>query len=738
VTTPTRRTGSGPADIGSADRLIVEGNRAEDEGRVEDARRLYEEAVGAAPGYARAHLNLGVALEALQNADGARRCFESALACDPANPFASYNLGKLLYSRGSLHEAEGHLRAALEHKAEFADAHVVLAAVLEALGDDAGAAGHLEQALAQRPDYPVALLNFAIVARRLGRRSDAEGALRKVLALGHAEPRALIELGTLLHELGRADEAEPLLRTAAEEAPDWPEAHLALARVDASRGRHDAALSGADRAIALRAQWGQAWLERGIALVALQRFAGAEAALRRAVELGPELTEGYRRLASILVNQLRIDDGLKVYEAGRRHDPGGYLRASELFALTYSDALSTEALFERHKEFGEAMERAHAPIVARFGNSRDPERRLRVGYVSGDLSFHAVALFLIPLLERHDKSVVETWCYSMGDVSDEITARIVALADHWLNAAQLPRAEVAETIAHDRIDILVDLSGHSGVPAFDVFVRRPAPVQASWLGYLCTTGLTRIDYRITDAVADPPGASDRYHTETLVRLPRVQWCYRPMVDVAVSAAPACARNGYVTFVSCNHTAKLSRTVRRIWAQILLQAPGTRLLALGVAQGPARETVLRDFAEEGIDPSRIAFEPRLPLEAYFRRLDGADIALDAMPYSGGTTTCDALWMGVPVVTAPGTRSVSRSAASILTTVGLRDWIASTPEDYVRRAVAAAADPEALRGFRATLRSRMRASALTDEPQFARDMEDAYRRMWRTWCAGAAQG
>jgi protein O-GlcNAc transferase len=218
----------------------------------------------------------------------------------------------------------------------------------------------------------------------------------------------------------------------------------------------------------------------------------------------------------------------------------------------------------------------------------------------------------------------------------------------------------------------------------------------------------------------------------------VQWCYRPMVNVPSSAAPAHERNGCVTFVSCNHTAKLSRSVRRLWARILREAQGSRLLVLGVAQGPAREIVLRDFAEDGVEASRIVIEPRLPLDAYFRRLDGADIALDAMPYSGGTTTCDALWMGVPVVTAPGAWPMSRSAASILSAVGLPEWIVATPEDYVRKAVAAAADAEALRALRATLRSRMRASPLMNEAQFVRDMEDAYRRMWRAWCASREPG
>src|SRR5438034_138762 len=578
-----RRHASGPADSEAADRLIAEGNRAEKDGRLEDARRLYRQGLAAAPGYAAAHLNLGIVLEALGDAESAIRSYETALACDSGNPFASYNLGKLLHTRGSTADAERHLRAALERKPDFPDAHVVLADVLEARGDDAGAAAELDRALELQPNR------------------------------------------------------------------------------------------------------GDLWLYRGVVLNKLQRVPEAEAALRRAIALSPGLSEAYRILASVLVNQLRIEEGLEVYKAGRAYDPQGYVRASELFALNLSDAISTEALFARHREFGEEVEKMLAPVVARFANGSAPERRLRIGYVSGDFDNHPVALFMIPLLERHDRSACEILCYSLSDSADRVTQEIVERTDVWRSVPYTPRAELAELIHRDAVDVLVDLSGHSGIPAFDLFAYRPAPVQASWLGYLCTTGLTRIDYRITDAYSDPPGTADRLHTEVLVRLPHVQWCYRPFVSIEPSGAPPCERHGFFTFGSFNQTAKLSRSVRKLWAEILRQLPGSRLAVLGTPPGAARDLVLRDFTADGVEPDRVTIEPRIPRDDYFRWIDGVDLALDTMPYSGGTTTCDALWMGVPVLTLPGTRPVSRSAGSILTLVGLPDWLASTLEDYVRAAV-----------------------------------------------------
>jgi protein O-GlcNAc transferase len=249
--------------------------------------------------------------------------------------------------------------------------------------------------------------------------------------------------------------------------------------------------------------------------------------------------------------------------------------------------------------------------------------------------------------------------------------------------------------------------------------------------------MTRIDYRITDARADPPGEADRLHTEKLLRLPHSLWCYRPPVPStsdgpAPSAEPPRARNGFFTFGSFNQPAKLSLTARRLWAEILKRTPGSRLLLLGVPRGQAAEALMEEFTRQGVDAGRISIEPRRPLEEYFRSLRSVDLALDPMPYSGGTTTCDTLWMGTPVLTLPGARSVSRSASSILGTLGLQDWIATTPEDYVTQAVRAAGDAAWFTGARRSLRERMRASPLMDEAGFARAMEGLFREMWRAWC------
>jgi predicted O-linked N-acetylglucosamine transferase (SPINDLY family) len=294
-------------------------------------------------------------------------------------------------------------------------------------------------------------------------------------------------------------------------------------------------------------------------------------------------------------------------------------------------------------------------------------------------------------------------------------------------------ARLADEIHRDGIDILVDLAGHSGIPQLALFAQQPAPVQATWLGYLNTTGMTRIQYRISDRHADPPGLTESHHTETLLRLPHSQWCYRPFVTTPRAEMPPFEQNGYITFGSFNQAMKLSRSSRRLWAEILARLPDSRLLVLGVPEGRARDELWRDLTAAGVDRERITILPYLLLPDYFRRLAAADIALDTAPFSGGTTTCDALWMGVPVITVPGSRPSSRSAASILTTAGLTEWIASSPEDYVRLAVEFAREEKAITQLRASLRRRMRESPLMDEPRFVRDVESAYRGMWQSWCS-----
>jgi predicted O-linked N-acetylglucosamine transferase (SPINDLY family) len=650
----------------AADRLIAEGNRAEDQGDPAAACALYQRAAELAPRYAPAHINLGIGLEAVGNAAAAIAAYEQALVADPPNPAASYNLGKLLYSRGELATAERLLQQALRSRPDFPDARLVYAYVLNAAGKLDAAAGQLKTVLLQRPDDVIARAELFHVLEAQGDLAAAALELEAVLARRPDWTQALYNYGTTLMKLGRDGEAE--------------------------------------------------------------------AALRRVLSREPGFVLAYRMLGNLLHRHGRVHELLEILRAGRTSLPEDFeLESFELLELNFVDDLSEDAVARAHRAFGARLERALPPGFAQRRDGAAAERRLRIGYVSSDLSYHPVGLFMLPVIERHDRKRFEVYCYATSTKADDFTRRLSSRADGWREAHALSDAQLAQLVHDDQIDVLVDLAGHSGVCRLATFARQPAPVQASWLGYLNTTGLSRIQHRITDRHCDPAGLTEHLHTEHLVRLPNSQWCYRPFVSVAHAPVPPLLGNGYVTFGSFNQIAKISRTTRGLWEQILNGVPDSRLIVAGVADERSAAALVDELAAAGIARKRITVVPFAPVQAYLRWYDAVDIALDPTPYSGGTTTCDALWMGVPVVTLPGLRPASRSAASILSTVGLREWIAQGPQDYIRLAVGFAGQVGVLASLRTSLRERVRSSPLMDERRFVLDLELAYRQMWREWCA-----
>jgi protein O-GlcNAc transferase len=612
------------------------------------------------------------------------------------------------------------------------------AAELVAAGQQAEREGRLRdacalyrQAIDADRSHAGAYLNLGAALEAGGKADSAAQAYRALLELDAANPFANYNLAIGLIARGEPARAVELLRKALRAKPDFPEANVALSNALDETDRPGEAAQCLALALEQRPDYAGAWYNYGVVLRKLERFDAAEDALRRALELDPDYAPAYAVLGALLRSEGRIEEALQCYAAARRRAPRSFsLESGELFTLMFSEAVSDDELMARHRRFGERLEAEQASRRRAHAASKDPARRLRVGYVSADFYRHPVALFLMPVLARHDRAGFEVRCYMTGRYCDGVTSQLQQLADGWRETSAMSDAEMAQAIRDDQIDVLVDLTGHAGESRLGVFAEQPAPVQATWLGYLNTTGLRSIHYRVCDRHTDPPG-SERLHTEALARLPQSQWCYRPFLSVEPAAAPPCASRGFVTFGSFNHPSKLSPTTRELWRQLLAALPGSRLVIAGVPPGRATESVRRGLGE----PSRITVVPRRPLDEYFPSFNGIDIALDTTPYSGGTTTCDALWMGVPVLSAPGSRPVSRSAASLLATVGLADWIAPSAGDYVALAVEKARDTGALAGLRRALRARMQASPLMDEERFTKDLENAYRRMWRQYCQGA---
>lgn len=491
-------------------------------------------------------------------------------------------------------------------------------------------------------------------------------------------------------------------------------------------GRREAAL------VALREAAGHPgadkndWLRLGLCYRDLGDTCEAAASFARALELAPDSPAALANAAAAQRDIGRIEESLSLFRRARQLMPDNLaIFSAYLFALNLSTRCSREEIFREHCEFGRLME-ARSPAAP-------PPRRtsdgvLRIGYLSPDLRRHAVSVFVEPLLRHHDRRQFQAICYYVHPEHDERTRLLRGLSDRWLDCAQWPAQQIARRMASDGIDILVDLAGHTGGSRLDVVALKPAPVVASWLGYLNTSGLRSVDFRITDRHTDPPGETERFHTERLMRLPESQWC-RARLDAptAVTPLPA-ARRGALTFGSFNNASKLTTDVLALWARLLAGMPDARLLFASV-QGGRADDIRQVFSREGVDSTRLSFAPRTSLHGFHELHHGVDIALDAHPYSGATTTIESLWMGVPTLTLTSEAPISRSTASILTTLGMDDWIARTPQGFISAARRHAGDLQRLAALRDGLRAAVSRSAVMNAEHFVPEVEALYRNMWR---------
>lgn len=481
------------------------------------------------------------------------------------------------------------------------------------------------------------------------------------------------------------------------------------------------------------------------------RLGEGETVLRRAIALDPSRAEAHASLGYLLLDRGAYELGIAALRKAR--GPGGglpgvggdILAHSTLYYLSFRPDVTPKDLFAAHRQWGldylAGLRQSGRDASPAFASSRDPDRRLRVGYLSADMRKHSVSYFFGPLLEAHSAAEVETFCYADVAMPDHVTRRLQGLAHQWRPVAGMDDATIQRQIRADGIDILVELGGHTGGTRLTVLAPKPAPVTVTWLGYPATTGLPTVDYRLTDDIADPPGEADRLHTETLIRLPDGFLCYRPEGEAPAVGPLPVAKHGMITFGSFNNPGKITAEAVRVWSRVLAQVPGSRMLLKGTQFADAGTCGrFRDlFAAGGIGPERLDFRPRaLTPREHLAMYGEVDIGLDPFPYNGTTTTCEAFWMGVPTVTLRGDRHASRVGASLLTRLGLQELIAEDLDAYVAAAVALAGDRERLGALRDGLRARMSGSPLCDRAGFARRFETALREMWRRWCASLPAG
>ncbi len=630
--------------------------------------------------------------------DEAASLLREAAALAPDDPEVLNNLGSVLREERQLEEAIVCHHRALRLQAEFPEAWCNLGNALYDYGRLDEAELSFRTALTQRPAFPSALVNFGNVLRRRGRAEEAIACYRKALELDPGIAFAHNNLGTALKTLGRWQEAIVAYRRALELEPGSAIAHYNLGNVLKEAGE----------------------------------AAEAERLLLQALALNPALAEAHLNLGNLRKEQGRLDEAMICYSRAVAARPDyAAAHANLLFTLAYVDGLSQARIFELHRDWG----RRHAQGLARrdHANERDPERRLRIAYVSPDLRTHAVAMFIEPVLRHHDRAQVEVHAYAEVAQPDAVTQRLQGLCDVWRSTVGLTDEQVAALIRADGIDVLIDLAGHTANGRLLALARKPAPVQVEYLGYPATTGIEAMDWRLTDAVAEPVGQRETFYTERLYRLPHSLWCYQPFADMGeVSPSPAQAR-GYVTFGSFNNYAKVGPRVVALWAAVLKAVPTARLVMITVPQGEAQAALWARFESLGVARERVLLHDRLGRSEYVALFGQVDVALDPFPCNGGTTTCDALWMGVPVVALRGETFLSRASLSVLAASGLEALAAADEAAYVELCRRLACDVEALSALRAGLRPQLAASPLLDAAGFTRDLEAAYRAMWRTWCS-----
>jgi predicted O-linked N-acetylglucosamine transferase (SPINDLY family) len=585
---------------------------------------------------------------------------------------------------------------------------------------------------------PIALqqaFELALGHHRAGQLAQAGQLYQEVLRMDPRHPDALHLLGLITFGAGDAPAAEALLRRAVAAAPSEAEFRNNLGVVCQSSGKFRDAASCFQAAVKRQPNYAEAMNNLSAVLSEEGRLTESAQWARRAAMTKPGYAEPLNNLGNTLVKQGLVEEAVEAYRGAVSASPRQWQAWSNLLlGMHYLPDVPSEELFAMHARVGREMIENAATLGA-HGNGRDPERRLRIGYVSADLRTHSVCYFALPMLQHHDRSAVEVFCYADTARPDEMTARAKSLADEWRSITGLPDDAVAAMIREDRIDVLVDLSGHTLGNRLPVFARRAAPVQVTYLGYPDTTGLATMDYRLTDSFADPVGEADARTIEKLVRIERCAWSYSP-----VSSAPeiTARKPGPVTFGTFNALAKINSQVLATWAGILRETPGSRLMikAGAMSEAPARERFTRAMAAHGIEKSRLLLaghraDPREHLSMY----GSIDVALDPFPYNGTTTTCEALWMGVPVVTLAGRAHAGRVGISLLNAVGLSDLVAKDLEHYRHLAAGLAGDPDRLQRLRAELRDRMRGSALMDGAGFSRALETAYRQMWQSWCGAS---
>jgi predicted O-linked N-acetylglucosamine transferase (SPINDLY family) len=714
------------------DPLLIMAQSRHKAGLLDDARALYVQILAREPDHVEALQLLGMVEVEDKNVDVGIELLERAMRNAPDSGQTAYHLALGLEAAQRLDDAIATLERAIELEPAHLQAVRKLGWLMQHKQRYDAAMRHLERALELEPndiDTRIAISVCCIATRRYG------VAAAQCYAILEVDPDNVGVWRSLAYAQNAERDyagARRSLERALELEPDNKLTRVDHGNVLKALGHNEQALEAYDAALALDPEQAIPWAGKAIVYHAMGRLEECIQCCERSLEVDPIFSPALNNLGLALLTLGRIDVAIRRFQkvVDEHGIPGVF--SNLLFGLHYLENVTPRQLLRRQRRYESYVHGKKRPR-ARHANDPDPDRPLKVGYVSGDFAVHPVGFFVSSVITRHDKRQFESFCYSGRPSEDYVGERIKTHADHFRRTVDMSEPGLVERIREDGIDILIDLSGHTAANRLVAFAHKPAPVQATWAGYVGTTGMKAMDWLIADRFHVPPEL-EAFHRERVYRMPNGYICYEPFIMApAVKPLPALA-NGFVTFCSFPNPAKINPGTIAAWARILAAVPGSRL-RLSYKWLDARLNVERihgGFAAHGIDVARVSLEggghPKVMMDTY----NASDIALDTFPYSGGLTTCEALWMGVPVVTYPGDRFESRHSLSHLSNAGLTETTARDLDDYVRIAVALANDLPRLADIRLNLRPRMAASPLCDADRFVRDLEAAFRTMWRAWC------
>jgi protein O-GlcNAc transferase len=748
-------------DLDNAYKLLLAGNLTE-------AKKIYLETLAAEPDNYTALHYLGIIENNTGDKENAIRLISGALELKPDWAEAHYNLGNVFFDTGQLQKALNSYQKAVSIRENYPEALYNAGLIIFKEGRLAEAENYFSRTIDFKKDWDQPFYYLGLARMEQGNIAGAEVSFREATRINPLFADAFYNLGNTLFDQGKLEETELCYNTAVQLKPDWTEVYYNLGLVRQTLGKPDEAADNYRQALSLYPDFIEALYRLGIVLSRQLKYDEAEMCLRRVIETDPQWTDVYIDLGNVLLEKgeagpaldflyhalkylpdradliysignamlmkVNLQEAISFYKNAIALKPDFFLAYDNLFlTLQYMSGLTPEQWRRETEPYTHLSSSLSG--YSHYKNEKNPAKKLRIGYVSPDFRFHSCCWFIEPLFAAHNPQEVEIICFSEVAKPDFITRKLVDYSNTWYNTVGMSDNQMTELIQSAGIDILVDLAGHTANNRLTVFARKPAPVQVSWLGFPATTGLTALDYRISDSWLTPPDSAE-FFTEKLLILERPAYTYQPPEGCPeVNNLPA-LKNNFITFGSFNNFAKISAETIKLWSEVLLAVPGSQLLLKANRKADDHglwQKLTDSFSSYGIEKERIRFlSKEADINLHLKYYHEVDIALDTFPYNGATTTLEALWMGVPVLSLAGDRAASRYGLAFLTAAGLPELAAATSGNFVKTAVNLAADREKLINLRKGLRGQAAGSPLYDHQGFAREIEKTFRQIWQQWC------